>query len=43
MLSRFLRFVYLRALYAYLYIQSCLLMAASSMEDRFANTADRHR
>lgn len=41
MLSRTIGRVYTFILYVYLYIQSCLLMAASNMEDRIADNAKR--
>lgn len=33
--------IYLLALYAYLYIQTCALMGASYLEDNIVHTSDR--
>lgn len=41
MLSSFLTRIYHWALYAYLYIQSCLLMATSYTEERLADSTER--
>lgn len=41
MLSSLAARIYHHALYAHLYIQSCALMSASYLEDRFVQPTDR--